>query len=110
VDELGLGVQLEINSLGSPRSVARTGALIAHFEAHRDGLDEEARRRLYSNPLRILDTKNPRCSRSPRARRGCRVPREASLAHFERLQSLLPRRTSRSGSTRASCADSTTTT
>ena len=34
-------------------------ALITYFEAHQDVLDEDAKRRLYSNPLRILDTKNP---------------------------------------------------
>ena len=59
--DLGLtDVRLEINSLGQPdeRQAHRT-ALIAHFEAHADLLDEEARRRLHSNPLRILDTKNP---------------------------------------------------
>ena len=53
-------VQLEINSLGGAESRARHRAkLIAYFEAHPDQLDEEAKRRLYSNPLRILDTKNP---------------------------------------------------
>ena len=53
-------VRLELNSLGQPaeRAVHRA-KLIAHFEAHVELLDEEARRRLHSNPLRILDTKNP---------------------------------------------------
>ena len=52
--------RLEINSLGQPdeRELHRT-QLIAHFEQHADALDEDARRRLHSNPLRILDTKNP---------------------------------------------------
>jgi histidyl-tRNA synthetase len=62
--ELGLveghDVQLELNSLGQPNERrAHRDALIAHFEAHADRLDEDARRRLHTNPLRILDTKNP---------------------------------------------------
>ena len=58
--ELGLSDwRLELNSLGQPEERARHRALlIAHFEQHLDVLDEEARRRLHSNPLRILDTKN----------------------------------------------------
>jgi histidyl-tRNA synthetase len=61
--DLGLAdsdVRLELNSLGQPAErMAHRAALIAHFEAHADVLDEDARRRLHSNPLRILDTKNP---------------------------------------------------
>jgi len=62
--ELGLvegrDVRLEINSLGQPdERRAHREALIAHFEAHAELLDEDAKRRLRSNPLRILDTKNP---------------------------------------------------
>ncbi len=61
--DLGLSasdVRLELNSLGQPAErLAHRAALIAHFEAHADVLDEDARRRLHSNPLRILDTKNP---------------------------------------------------
>jgi histidyl-tRNA synthetase len=59
---LGLAqfVRLEINSLGGPESRARhRQKLVEYFEAHRDQLDEDAQRRLHSNPLRILDTKNP---------------------------------------------------
>src|SRR5690349_19967627 len=60
--ELGLvegrDVQLELNRLGQPEERnAHRAALIAHFEAHAELLDEEAKRRLHSNPLRILDTK-----------------------------------------------------
>ncbi|HRH81232.1 MAG TPA: histidine--tRNA ligase [Thiobacillaceae bacterium] len=52
-------VRLELNSLGGPESRARhRQKLIEYFESHRDALDEDAQRRLYSNPLRILDTKN----------------------------------------------------
>ncbi len=60
--ELGLAeaIRLELNTLGAAEARARYRAkLIAYFEAHLDALDEDARRRLYSNPLRILDTKNP---------------------------------------------------
>lgn len=59
--ELGLkDIALEINSLGQPAErLAHRQALIAHLEAHAGLLDEDAKRRLHSNPLRILDTKNP---------------------------------------------------
>jgi histidyl-tRNA synthetase len=59
--ELGLdGVQLQINTIGSAaeRGVFREG-LIAYFESHQSLLDEDATRRLHTNPLRILDSKNP---------------------------------------------------
>ena len=62
--ELGLvegrDVTLELNSLGQPdERQAPRAALVAHFTAHAEQLDEDAQRRLHSNPLRILDTKNP---------------------------------------------------
>jgi histidyl-tRNA synthetase len=58
--EVGRHVQLEINSLGQPAERnAHRDALVRHFEAHADVLDEDAKRRLHSNPLRILDSKNP---------------------------------------------------
>lgn len=59
--ELGLkNVRLELNSLGTPasRAVYRE-KLIEYFSTHLDSLDEEAKQRLHSNPLRILDTKHP---------------------------------------------------
>jgi histidyl-tRNA synthetase len=53
-------VQLELNSLGQGQErAAHRQALIAHLEAHKDVLDEDGLRRMYSNPLRVLDTKNP---------------------------------------------------
>ncbi|HZY18661.1 MAG TPA: histidine--tRNA ligase [Ramlibacter sp.] len=56
----GTHVRLEINSLGQPvERRAHRDALVAHFEQHADQLDDDARRRLHSNPLRILDSKNP---------------------------------------------------
>lgn len=58
---LGLSnVRLELNTLGTPESRQRyRDHLIAYFEQHRDALDEEAQRRLYDNPMRILDSKHP---------------------------------------------------
>jgi histidyl-tRNA synthetase len=89
---LGLtGIELEINSLGQPvERQAHRQALIAYLESHADLLDEDAKRRLHSNPLRILDTKNPAMQAMVNA-----APRlmdhlgSASLAHFERLRALL---------------------
>ena len=58
---LGLDdLELQLNTLGTPEERALyKDRLVRHFEAHRELLDEDSRRRLYSNPLRILDTKNP---------------------------------------------------
>ncbi len=51
---------LEINSIGSPESRARyRDALVAYLRQHKSALDEDSQRRLESNPLRILDSKNP---------------------------------------------------
>ena len=53
-------VQLQLNTIGSP--AARRDyrdALVAFLEHHQDELDDDSRRRLHSNPLRILDSKNP---------------------------------------------------
>jgi len=60
-DDLGLkNIRLELNSIGNAdeRHKHRID-LIEYFEKHRDVLDAEAQRRLHTNPLRILDTKNP---------------------------------------------------
>jgi histidyl-tRNA synthetase len=93
--ELGLvegrDLRLEINSLGEPEERREhRAALIAHLERHADRLDDDARRRLYSNPLRILDTKNPAVAGVVEA-----APRlmdflgEASKAHFAGLRAML---------------------
>ncbi|MEQ1601230.1 MAG: histidine--tRNA ligase [Methylophilaceae bacterium] len=60
--ELGLtDVELQINTIGDAAERAEyRQSLIVHFEKHADLLDEDAKRRLYTNPLRILDSKNPR--------------------------------------------------
>ncbi len=61
--ELGIseGVTLQLNTLGDGNSrEAWRAELIAHFEAHRDELSEDSLERLHKNPLRILDSKDPR--------------------------------------------------
>jgi len=62
---LGLrGVKLVVNSLGTPASRARyRETLTAYFSGHAASLDEDSRRRLTGNPLRILDSKNPEMQR-----------------------------------------------
>jgi|TARA_R110001606_G_scaffold116395_1_gene245355 histidyl-tRNA synthetase len=53
-------VRLELNSLGSNEARAQyRDALVAYLEQHIDALDEDSKRRMYSNPLRVLDSKNP---------------------------------------------------
>jgi histidyl-tRNA synthetase len=90
--DLGLdGIELQINSLGQPEERAQhRAALIAYFEEHAEILDEDAKRRLHTNPLRILDTKNPAlqdmCAGAPRL---IDYLGEASLAHFEGVQRVL---------------------
>jgi len=58
---LGLrGLKLNLNSLGTPESRRGYRArLVEYFQSHFDVLDEDSRRRLEGNPLRILDSKNP---------------------------------------------------
>jgi histidyl-tRNA synthetase len=54
-------VELQLNSIGDAIERAEfRKSLIIYFEQHADFLDEDAKRRLHSNPLRILDSKNPR--------------------------------------------------
>ncbi len=59
--ELGIAdVELQINSIGDAHERAEyRNVLIAYFEQHAELLDDDAKRRLHINPLRILDTKNP---------------------------------------------------
>lgn len=91
-DDLGLeGIELQINSLGQPAERAlHRAALIAYLEQHQEILDDEARRRLYTNPLRILDTKNPAlqdmCAGAPKL---IDYLGAESLAHFEGVQRVL---------------------
>ncbi len=82
------GVELQINTIGSAeeRRVFRS-QLIDYFESHSELLDEDARRRLHTNPLRILDSKNPAMQAMIEA-----APRlidalgDASRANFEAVQ------------------------
>ena len=59
--ELGVGgLQLELNSLGTPEDRVRYRAeLVAWLEAHREQLDPDSQQRIATNPLRVLDSKNP---------------------------------------------------
>ena len=90
--QLGISnLRLEIGTLGSvaSRAVYRD-RLIGYFEQHLQHLDEDARRRLYTNPLRILDSKNPAMHELI-----LNAPRllddldEESLVHFKELQDRL---------------------
>lgn len=91
-DDLGLhGIRLELNSIGNADERNRHRAdLVAYLEQHKDLLDADAQRRLYSNPLRILDTKNPTMQEMVNA-----APKlldylgDESRAHFEGVQKIL---------------------
>ncbi len=93
--ELGLVAgehfRLELNCLGSPdERRAHREALVAHLEQHKALLDEDSQRRMYSNPLRVLDTKNPALQDMANA-----APKlldflgESSLAHFNGVRAIL---------------------
>ena len=89
---LGLtDVALEINSIGDAEERrAHREQLIAYFEQHADLLDAEAARRLHTNPLRILDTKNPAMQAMvDGAPKLIDLLGDASRSHFEGLQALL---------------------
>jgi len=88
---VGEDVRLEINSLGQTQErQAHREALIEHLQAHQDQLDDEGRRRLLTNPLRILDSKHPAAQAVIES-----APRlmdflgEESLAHFKALRDVL---------------------
>lgn len=91
--ELGIesAVSLEINTLGTSDDRARwTDALVAYFGAHESALDDDSRRRLTKNPLRILDTKNPDMQALVAAAPKLdAVLSDASREHFERVRALL---------------------
>ena len=91
-DDLGLdGIKLQLNSLGQQdeRASYRT-ELVSYFEKYVDLLDEDAKRRLYTNPLRLLDSKNPAMQEmivdAPKLMGHLGAE---SLAHFEGLQQVL---------------------
>ncbi|PWB57055.1 MAG: histidine--tRNA ligase [Nitrosomonadales bacterium] len=90
--KLGLqDVALEINTLGSSEDRARHRARLVHYlEQHAGLLDEDSKRRLHTNPLRVLDSKNPALQALIEA-----APKllddldEVSLKHFEDVQGML---------------------
>ncbi|HOY69333.1 MAG TPA: histidine--tRNA ligase [Methylotenera sp.] len=90
--ELGItDVALQINSIGDAHERTEyRKTLIAYFEQHADVLDEDAKRRLYTNPLRILDSKNPRmqaiCEAAPKL---IDCLGDETRAHFNSLCKLL---------------------
>jgi histidyl-tRNA synthetase len=89
---LGLeGVTLQLNSLGTAASrAAYRESLVEYFQGCLEELDDDSRRRLEGNPLRILDSKNPQMR--PLIDAAPRLPDyldEASRRHFEALRALL---------------------
>src|SRR5437764_11408872 len=93
--ELGLveghDVRLEINSLGQPdERKQHRDALVRYFEQHASVLDEDAKRRLHSNPLRILDSKNAAMqSMIEGAPKLMDFLGDASRAHFDAVRGAL---------------------
>ena len=89
---LGLdGIRLEINSIGdADERRAHRAALIAHFERHRELFNEDEQRRLQTNPLRLLDSKNPALqpaiAAAPKLVDSLGV---SARAHFDEVQQLL---------------------
>jgi histidyl-tRNA synthetase len=93
--ELGLvegrDVRLEINSLGQPDERRQhREALVRYFEQHAAALDEDSKRRLHTNPLRILDSKNPAMQELIEgAPKLIDLLGEASRAHFDAVRAAL---------------------
>jgi histidyl-tRNA synthetase len=84
-------LELQVNSLGDRESKARyRDALVAYLTPKKETLSEDSQRRLESNPLRILDSKDPRdqaaCQGAPPAGESLS---DKSRAHFDRVQKLL---------------------
>jgi histidyl-tRNA synthetase len=91
-DDLGLqGIRLHLNSLGSlEERRAHRGALVDYLRRHEADLDDDSRRRLASNPLRVLDTKNPGLqSLVAGAPKLLDYLGETSLKHFDGVQAVL---------------------
>ena len=89
---LGLdGIALHVNSLGDPHErLEHRNALVAYLKQHAADLDDDSRRRLGTNPLRILDSKNPALQQIiAGAPRLVDMIRDKSLAHFDGLKRLL---------------------
>jgi len=89
---LGLDdVRLEINSLGqTAERQAHRQALVAYLEQHAAALDEDSKRRMHTNPLRVLDSKNPAMQEiADQAPKLFDFLGEASLAHFDGVRQRL---------------------
>jgi histidyl-tRNA synthetase len=89
---LGLdGIALHVNSLGDPHErLEHRNALVAYLKQHAADLDDDSRRRLGTNPLRILDSKNPALQQIiAGAPRLVDMIRDKSLVHFDGLKRLL---------------------
>jgi histidyl-tRNA synthetase len=86
-------VSLQLNTLGDSASRHRhREKLIAYFEQHKDVLDADATRRLHSNPLRILDSKNPAMQEIiAGAPKLMDELEEDALKHFDEVQAILKR-------------------
>ena len=86
-------VSLQINTLGDIAARQRhREKLIAYFEQYADKLDADATRRLHTNPLRILDSKNPAMQEIIVGAPGLMAELDAeAVAHFEAVQSILKR-------------------
>ena len=90
--ELALeGISLHLNTIGSAEERARYRAdLVGHLEKHHDRLDADAKRRLHTNPLRTLDSKNPMVQEVVASAPSLTdYLGDASLGHFEGLKALL---------------------
>jgi histidyl-tRNA synthetase len=90
--ELGLeGVRLELNNIGSPQERAKYRAeLVAFLEKNSGRLDDDARRRMHTNPLRTLDSKNPAVQAVLASAPSLADHLgDASRAHFEGVKRLL---------------------
>ena len=90
--QLGLeNIHLELNSLGTLAArQAYRQLLVDYFSAHHDQLDEDSKRRLHTNPLRILDTKNPAMRELVAGAPNLHDHLDSESAeHFAQLQSLL---------------------
>ncbi|QMT35514.1 histidine--tRNA ligase [Neisseria wadsworthii] len=91
--ELGIShyLTLELNNLGNREErAAHRSALVDYLSQYENRLDEDSKRRLHTNPLRVLDSKNPDlqeiCNAAPRL---TDYLGEASLAHYNELKSML---------------------
>lgn len=90
---LGIGhlITLELNCLGQREErAAHRAALVAYLQKHESILDEDSRRRMTTNPLRVLDTKNPDLQEmADNAPRLVDFLQEASLQHYAEVKNLL---------------------